>query len=85
MNADKIIDSYYDEFGEMPPAVKTIDYYDDLYLKLMQKAVSKKEKITSQILDKVLETKKYDLVVDNEEVDFAEKLYQQDEDYKKSF
>lgn len=84
MNADKIIDSYYDEFGEMPPAVKTIDYYDELYLKLMQNAVKKKEKITTQIIDKVLEGKKYDLVND-EEVDFAEKLHQQDKDYKKSF
>lgn len=61
-DAEKIINDYIEQFGELPPRVVTIDYYGDFYLDLMKKAVETGEEITREVLDEALEKVPYDLV-----------------------
>lgn len=65
--AEKIINDYIEQFGELPPRVVTIDYYGEFYLDLMKKAVETGEEITREVLDGALEETPYDLVQEDAE------------------
>jgi len=63
MNPDKIIEEYLDKFGKMPPLDVVMGYYNEEYLKLMQKAVKDNKEITPEFLEKYFENKPYDLTI----------------------
>ena len=43
---NQIIKEYFDEFGEFPPLIMTTTYEDEIYQKLMKKAIERGERIT---------------------------------------
>lgn len=66
---DKVIEEYISVFGELPPADIVISYYDDIYQDLMKKAIKDNKKITRETLEKAIDPKKYDYVIDEDEID----------------
>lgn len=66
---DEIIEEYIKKFNELPPADIVISYYDDFYQDLMKKAIKDNKKITKETLEKAIDPKKYDYVIDEGEID----------------
>lgn len=66
---DQVIKEYIDVFGEMPPADAVISYYDNFYQDLMKKAIKSGKKITAETLEKSIDFKEYDYVIDEDEID----------------
>ena len=66
---DKVIKEYIGVFGELPPADVVISYYNDFYQDLMKKAIKSGKKITAETLEKAIDFKKYDYVIDEDEID----------------
>lgn len=66
---DKVIKEYIGVFGELPPADAVLSYYDNFYQDLMKKAIKSGKKITAETLEKAIDLKKYDYVIDEDEID----------------
>ena len=57
---NQIIKEYFDEFGEFPPLIMTTTYEDEIYQKLMKKAIERVERITDDELNEAFKNVKYD-------------------------
>lgn len=61
MEDNVLIRDYYERFNEFPPIIATISTDDELYLKLVAKALAEDKKIDDEMFEKVFKGVKYDL------------------------
>lgn len=63
---NETLEKYYDMFGDYPPRVITMDYENEVYIKLMDEAIKNNKPISTFDLDEALDGIEYDLVYDEE-------------------
>lgn len=67
-----ILKQYYMKFDEFPPKLMTVGYENEFYQKIMKEAIEENKPITTEILNTKSANLKYDVVLDDEEVDARE-------------
>lgn len=75
MNNNEILKEYVLKFG-YPPKIITIDFEDEIYIKLMKEALKRNSEILLEEIEQVVSKIDYDLVRDDEELSanaYAEK------------